>query len=506
MDSPATASDVSSSTSTRTWYDLSLVRVIALAATFIAFPVYLIPRQLALTNNDIWWHLRTGLWILENHAIPRSGLFSRSATLPWIDASWGFDALTAFFYRHGGVAGLPILLMLLQMAIAIGLFALGLSAARKIWPAMALAAVAQSCLLPLQLRPALCSVALLAIELALLLRTRRSGDARVLCWLPLIFLLWANLDWQFAYGLLVLVLFSVLVGTEKLGRQSGATWIDCSSPGFRFDRLAAVILASFLATFATPYRWHLHALVLHNISSSPADRFFPEMHSMRFRQPQDYLLLLLAMSAFFALGRRRSRDLFLFSLLAISAVISFRFMRDNWFVVVCSVAIIANTVRGEQATSATANFRWQENLTVAALMLLVFIFCTPKLLFTTVSSKSFPAQAADYIRQRRLPQPLFNSRDWGGFLTWYLPEYPVSIDGRTDLYGDELNIGYFKLIQAEVQLESDPSFARAQTILLEADSPMAQALGTLPGFYEVYRDNVAVVLIRAQPTTDDLRR
>lgn len=497
MNSPAIASDVSSRKTARTWYDLAPVRVIALATTFTAFAVYQSRRLLALTNNDIWWHLRTGLWILENHAIPRSGLFSQS-TLPWIDASWGFDALAALFYHVGGLAGLPILLMCLQVAIAITLFALALTAGARFWPAIVLAAVAQFCLVPLQLLPALSSIALLAIELALLLRARRSGDARALFWLPFIFLLWANLDWQFSYGLLVLVLFSAAVAIEKVGPQSGVNSFAHSLPSLRLDKLAAVIAACFLATFLTPYGRRVHGLILHIISSSPADRFFREMHSMRFRQPQDYFLLLLAMSAFFGLGRRRSRDLFLISLVAISAAVSFRFMRDNWFVVVSSVAIIGNALREEPARAATVNLRGREKLSVAALVLLVFVFCTPKFSFKTVLGKNFPVQATDYIRQNHLPQPLFNPRDWGGFLTWYLPEYPVSIDGRTDLYGDELNITYFKLMQAELPLESDPSFVRAQTILLEADSAMAQALGSLQGFHEVYRDKVAIVLVRAQ--------
>jgi hypothetical protein len=51
-------------------------------------------------------------------------------------------------------------------------------------------------------------------------------------------------------------------------------------------------------------------------------------------------------------------------------------------------------------------------------------------------------------------------------------------------------------MQAEVPLQSDLSFARAQTILFESKSPMADALSTLPDFRVVYRDNVAVVLVR----------
>ena len=111
-------------------------------------------------------------------------------------------------------------------------------------------------------------------------------------------------------------------------------------------------------------------------------------------------------------------------------------------------------------------------------------------------ARTFPISAADYIRQNHLPQPLFNAYAWEGFLTWALPDYPVLIDGRTDLYGDAINLPYFQATTAAIPLESYPGFTQAQTFLLEANSAMAQALSTLPGFRVAYKDDVAVVLVR----------
>jgi hypothetical protein len=510
MTTSATASGVSSRTQSRHWYYLAPVRVVVLAATLTAFALYQSARLSAFTNNDIWWHLRTGLWILENHAVPRSGLFSQSASLPWIDASWGFDVLTAFFYRHGGLSGLPVLVMCLQVMIAVALFALALSTSRKFWPAVALGAVAQFCLMPLQPRPALCSIVLLAVELTLLIRVRNAGDVRAMYWLPLVFVLWVNLDRQFPYGLLALVFFCIAVTVEQLNRQFGIAWLGNASPAIRLSSVGRAAGASFAATFVSPYTWHLYMLVWQNATSSAADRFFRELHSIRFRQPQDYAIMLLTMTAFFALGRRRSRDPFLISLLIVSALISFRMVRDNWFVVVCSVAIIGNALRDEGAIAIAGGrplWRRNEKLAAAGLVLLLTLAASLRIprknnvhegeqLLSRIE-ENFPLRAADYIRRNHLPQPIFNTYDWGGFLTFALPEYPVSIDGRTDLYGDDLNVAYFKLMQAEVPLQSDPGFARAQTILLEANSPIAQALVTVPDFHEVYRDKLAIVLVRS---------
>jgi len=81
-----------------------------------------------------------------------------------------------------------------------------------------------------------------------------------------------------------------------------------------------------------------------------------------------------------------------------------------------------------------------------------------------------------------------------------LPEYPVAIDGRIGLYGNELTEQYFTVTGGGQRLEMDPAFSQSRTILLKRDSGMAQALTTLPAlkpFYRVaYSDERAVFLVR----------
>jgi hypothetical protein len=203
------------------WYDLAPLRIVALAATLTVAAAYQAVHLFALTDNDIWWHLRTGLWILQNHAIPRTGLFSQSASLTWIDTSWGFDLLSAVSYRLFGLAGLPIFFMILQVASAAAIFLLASAACRRFWPAMILTALAQCCVTPFQPRPALCSISFLSIELAVLLHARCTGNVRSLYWLPLLFAVWANFDRQFSYGMTILALFCAAAVIEELYRRSG---------------------------------------------------------------------------------------------------------------------------------------------------------------------------------------------------------------------------------------------------------------------------------------------
>ena len=456
----------------------------------------------ALANTDVWWHLRTGLWMLQNHAVPHDGLFSQHAKLPWIDSSWGFDLLTGAAYTLLGLRGLPVLLMIFQVAIAAALFLLARGSRKNLWSAFVLAGVAQYCIAPMELRPALCSIFFFALELAVLFHASRSGDERMLYSLPLLFGAWVNLDRQFSYGLLVLALFSGGVFAQHLLRRRGVAWFDPTA--IPLGKLGAVFGACLVATLFSPYTYHLHELIWRSATSSAIDRYLRELHSMRFRRPQDYLLMLLVMTAFFALGRRRSRALFPVALMVVCSVISFRFQRDIWLIAVASVGVVANalaTAERERAEEVAATMSRLERMTVAACVVLVLAALALRIpsrqdMLMARIGESFPVRASDFIRQNRLPQPLFNTYFWGGFLTWSLPDYPVVIDGRVDLYGDAVNIPYFQLTLAKIPLESLPDFAQAQTILLEADSPIAEALATLPNFRVVYRDEQAVVLLR----------
>ena len=98
----------------------------------------------------------------------------------------------------------------------------------------------------------------LSIELTVLFRCKRTGDIRPLYALPILFAVWVNLDRQFSYGLLVLVLFCAgsMVG-PLLPRLEDAV-ANPYPRGLPLVRLGAVFAASCLSTLASPYGYRLH--------------------------------------------------------------------------------------------------------------------------------------------------------------------------------------------------------------------------------------------------------
>jgi len=479
------------------------LRVLVLLVLFTAPAVNEAFHLSSLADADVWWHLRTGLWMMQNHAVPHNGLFSQYDSLPWTASSWGFDILLAAAYRLIGLRSLPLVSMGLQVAFAITVFLLARGSPANFWPPVFLLACSQYAAARLQPQPISCSMLLFALELAVLFESRRTGKLRPLLWLPLLFLAWATLDITFVYGLFALTLLLVAAAIERLCRRSQVTWFEGHMPAMPVLTLAALTAASVAAVMLSPYSYHVYGTVFKNAASSAYD-YVGELHALNFRQARDYVLLLVAMAAFLSLGRRRSRDLFKVLLMIASLAISFAIQRDHWVVVLSAVAVIADAFASPESQAARKRQYhvrpWEKPFT-AALVLVVIVAAALRIpsgsepLIRTIGS-TFPVQAADYIRQNHLPHPLFNDYQWGSFLTWYLPEYPVAIDARTDLYGDALNLEYFALINNYVSLEADPSFARARTVLLKRNSGLAESLGDLPEFSAVYTDDLATVVVR----------
>jgi hypothetical protein len=229
---------------------------------------------------------------------------------------------------------------------------------------------------------------------------------------------------------------------------------------------------------------------------------------MGFRQPQDYVLMLLTMAAFLALGIRRSRDPFQIALMIGCTMLSFHAQRDAWLVALAAIAVMGEAVGAGAGTSDADNGRLRNRQVMGAMGLsvavvtLIAVVGTPRSQDTLLAkvAQTYPVGACNFIREHDrespLPRPLFNSYEWGGFLTWYLPEYPVAIDGRAGLYANDFVVQYFKAMNADVAYQSYPAMANAGTLLLQRNSLMGQALSTLPAFRVAYSDNVAVVLTR----------
>ncbi len=87
-----------------------------LQSTHIIFAAILLFGLLAMTarpatDPDLWWHLRSGQWIVETGHVPHSDPFSFTrAGHAWVSHEWLSEVVFYELWKHGGAAALIVFL------------------------------------------------------------------------------------------------------------------------------------------------------------------------------------------------------------------------------------------------------------------------------------------------------------------------------------------------------------------------------------------------------------
>jgi len=493
---------------------IRLLQLAALTLLLVTVGTLAFQYKFCVLDPDIWWHLKVGDWIVEHHAVPHTGILSRTAAdRPWVAYSWGYEVLLSRAYAWFGIMGIGAYGTLLTLAVAYAIYWMLRHLSGRFWVALIGTGVVCSAFLFNGMpRPFFFSIGLFAVTLTRLLEASRTGRIERLYWLPLIFWFWANLHIQFIYGLFLVGLFVGIHFALCLNKAFRITPDFLLAPSFSSTTLVAIAAACILATLAGPYTYHPYQVAYEYSKAKFTYAVILELQPLTFRGFSHFVELFLTAGGFFAVGWKRKVDLFKLALLTAATVIAYRTMRDAWFICLPAAACIADALALPQENERNATWfveTWLEKLSVAAAVVVLLALIsngtdfTPRGLDRAISSQ-YPVNAVNYLRRNPLPGPLYNHLNWGGFLMWYMPQYPVAIDGRNDLYGDQLDQIFFNSQNAEKSYETDPYLNEAGVVLLSSDLPLSKVLTVDPRFQLAYRDSIATVFARSRPLLPDL--
>ena len=477
-----------------------IVRVAALGILFTLFSTTILLSKGYLVDPDIWWHLKVGDWIVQHHTVPWLGILSRTAaTRPWVAYSWGFEVILSRVYAWLGLMAFAYFGILLSLLVSLVLFATCFALSRRFWRSWLLTLLGTfAYVFALYPRPVFFSMMLFNVMLHLLLKAQRTGEIRELYWLPLLFLVWANLHIQFIYGLAMLGLYIVAAAAVRLGTSLSLNLSCLRTSPLSLSRLSAILAASAAASCIGPYSYHLFVVVMRYSRATQTYFVIQELLSPAFVSFTTFIFLFVIMTAFYAAGSRKQIDLFQLSLLAVGSFCALRTARDAWFAAIPAILLLADGPV-EPAEQDPAFSRWQLLSLTGSMVVAVFLLAT-NTGFTTRGvdysvSMEFPVDAANFVRKIEPPGPLYNDFDWGGFLTWYLPQYPVSIDGRNDLYGDKY-VADFLYFNSGDRTDGDSHLDEAGIVLLKKDASLSNLLKHDSRFRCVYEDRLADVFLR----------
>jgi hypothetical protein len=120
-------------------------------------------------------------------------------------------------------------------------------------------------------------------------------------------------------------------------------------------------------------------------------------------------------------------------------------------------------------------------------------------------AERFPESAVSFLRAAHYPEKLFVYYDWGGYAIWKLyPSYRVFVDGRADLYGDDL---LRQSIQTVVEIRTGWRDVldrwKLQAVLVPPSCALTQALLLDPDWHVAFRDSQAIILLRTRPAPEN---
>jgi len=458
-----------------------------------------------VTDPDVWWHLRTGQLILQNHAVFHTDPYSFTKFgQPWVNHEWLSDVVTFIVYRIAGWAGLIVVFAAIVSTAFMCVFRRCSGPSYLAAAVTVLGAIASSP--SWGVRPQ--TFSLLFASLFLLILERSSAHENLLWYTLPITLIWVNLHGGYAIGIAFMFLFIVgnLVDVA-LGFQK---WSESRA---RLQKLVLALAACLAIIPLNPYGMRMYRYPIETLYSSGIQGYISEWLSPNFHDGM-FPPLLVMMLAIFVAGavsplRLRPAELLLLATVTWATLHSARHIP---IFVLVAAPLLSRLIYAWLFQNRGATFPAKPASAIPILRLSNGIVLAAFLAFTMIrvrqvingqsgaETRTFPSAAVSFFSNNQVQGPLLNYYNWGGYLIWKLyPDYRVYIDGRTDLYGDAF------MDQAGATYNISNSSWREplvrwqiRSVILPPNTALVSALRCQSAWKEVYGDSQAVIFERDQ--------
>ncbi len=454
-------------------------------------------------DPDLWWHLRTGQWIIETGHVPHTDPFSFTRTGgAWVSHEWLSEVAFYEIWKHDGAAGVIIFSAVVTTA---GFLLLYLRCPGKPqWAAGAILLAVLAAAPTWGVRPQMFTFALASLLLWLLERGQdRPG---LLLGIPPLFVLWLNLHAGFALG--PALLFAYAGGLLWEVASGDTAWRNA---GKYLLHILVVLLACLALVPLNPSGAQLYHYPLDVLRSAGMRSFIIEWLPPDFHQLRYVPLFLIWVALLFALAGSHSRPrarvlvpLFMTWFAALDAVRHISILVLLATPVIAAAFSSASVFMSERVRSAQAFSRFRFAFRGAVLLLMAGFALTRwhdlVRRQADAEAKFFPVQAMEFLRIHQMPNRLFAYYDWGGYAIWRLyPEYRVFVDGRADLYGDDMLHQFQRAVHLGVGWDQVLDTWGVQTVLVPPSCALVEALLLDQGWHAEYRDSQAIVMLRDAP-------
>jgi hypothetical protein len=450
---------------------------LAMAIAVLLIPAALGSSTTIFNDGDVSWHLATGQWILEHRAIPHTDPFSFTwAGKPWVPIEWGAEVAMALAWRAAGYSGLAALATAALMTLH-GLVFFNAARFVRPWMGAVIVVAMDVVLIPMMLvRPHLFAWVLIALWTWLMLRAREQARAPPLA-AALLMVVWANVHGSFVMGLAIAGAFGLeaLLASEDRARALRA-WLI-----FGIACLVAVFVN------ANGVAGVLHPLKIANLAMLPLiDEWKPSNPAVT-----PFFFAMLAAALVLVLLKRPKLPPVRWLLLAGLLVLALLQVRHQ-----AVLAIVAAIVLPTGFTkSTTIEHRTAALLAAAAGALFVAIRAAMPVALPYTEPN--PWKLIAHVPPPLRSEPVLNGYAMGGPLI--LSGIRPYVDGRGDMYGDELVVGYKRITEGDAAAlrQAVERWNIRWAILPNRYAKLIALLNRSAEWRRVYSDEVGAIYVRA---------
>lgn len=440
---------------------LTLTNIARLTALISLFTLIFAVYANRVDDFDLWWHLKSGQKIVQDMELPDQDSFAFTTVTPvkvkdlgqagsgfkhWdvnLTQSWLGQVIFYLVFMLAGLKGIGLLKSSIFVATYLILYLAMLR--RRANPIISFLVIALTALIGLDFnysRIQLFSFPLFALLIYIFADFKRAGKS--FYFLPLILLLWANIHGGYILGAATILLFTGAIVLQDLAhKRLGWPASPTPLPG-RVKALVIVTGLALLASLINPNGYFAYLMPL-AVKQSVFSSIEEYVRPMLYEYHSYWLLILLVTSCAILRLKHLAGPEFL--LVVFWLIASQTGIRAIIFFALASTVFVAGSLtdigawlaenkslvrlreRMPPRVSLPPGSQWAI-LAVLSLGLLGQNVASGNYFKFEIEEHTYPAAAVEFIQKQKLPGKMFNPYNWGGYLIWYLPEYPVFIDGR----------------------------------------------------------------------------
>lgn len=390
-------------------------------------------------DNDFFWHLKTGEWILENKRLLTEDIFSYTTPLPLgtfqhfvLTGYWLSQLIYAVSYLYAGMEGIVILRFVIFSALMYCMWSRRKGDPILYASLLMLFVISLVGGFPFE-RPQAFSFVFFAFLLGMLEKTVSNPVPRLFSKgsvaVAALMIVWANSHGGYLLGQVTLLVYMLM---------EGAKFVHPSLQPVTKETYGSLLVLGVIGiafSLISPNTYHGYEMLRPNTFMLSLNREYKSTLEV-LRHFRDYgvllwwSIMLLTAVAFFI--HRRVPNLTQIALISGLGYYSFVHVRYMPFFLIAALPVVSEGLSGKRFT------RLARRIAVPAALLVAIIFARDEATNLNniqsgdwIQDERFPVKAADFILANGLKGNMYNHFNWGGYLIWRLaPERKVFVDGR----------------------------------------------------------------------------